>query len=69
MWFGTFIDLSTLYLVDLECNPCSRNDDLLNAVHITEHPFIIHGIGAGITKKHPVETIHEVIIAEELEKQ
>ena len=60
--------LSTLYLVDLECNPCSRNDDLLNAVHIAEHPLIVQGVGAGITKKHTVETIHEVVIPEGVRK-
>ena len=59
---------SILYLVDLECNPCSWNDDFLNAVHVAEHPLIVHGIGAGITKKHTVEAIHEVVIAEKIEK-
>lgn len=54
--------MSTPYLMDLECDPCSRNDNLLDAIHVTEHPLIIHGIGAGITKKHTVETVHEIII-------
>ena len=54
--------------MDLECNPGGRNDDLLDAVHITEHPLIVHGVGAGITKKHPVETVHEIIIAERVRK-
>ena len=53
--------------MDLQSNPSSRYDDLLDAVDIIEHPLIIHGIGAGITKKHTVQPVHEVIIAETYE--
>lgn len=58
------ISLVGSYLVDLESNPCSRDNDFLDTVHIAEHPLVVHCIRAGITKKHAVEAIHEVIIAE-----
>lgn len=50
-------------LVDLEGNPGSRDDDLLNAIHIREHPLIIEAVWSCVTEEHTVEPIHEVITA------
>lgn len=49
--------------MDLEGNPGSRDDDLLNAIHIREHPLIIEAVWPCISEEHTVETIHEVITA------
>ena len=49
--------------MDFKSNPGSWDDDLLNAVNITKDPLIIDGIRTSITKKHTVETVHEVVIS------
>ena len=51
-------------LMHFECNTCGGNDDVLDAVHVLEHPIIIGMVGPGITKKHPVKSVHEVVATE-----
>ena len=47
--------------MDFESNSGSWNDDVLDTVHVLEHPLISRMIGTSIAKEHPVESIHEVV--------
>lgn len=48
-------------LVNFESYSCSWYNDLLNGVHIHEDPLIPVRVRPGITKKHTIESIHEVV--------
>ena len=49
--------------MDLECDPGSRDDNLLDAVDVTKHPLVIHSIRASVSEEHTVETVHKVVIS------
>lgn len=49
------------HLVHFESYPCSWNDDLLDTVHILEHPLISRMIRSSVTQEHTIQTVHKVI--------
>ena len=52
------------HLVDLQCYPGGRNNDLLDTVHVSKHPLVVGAVGPGIAEEHAVEPVHEVITTE-----
>ena len=52
---------SPAHLVDLQCDSGSRYNDLLDTVHVSEHPLVVRAVGPGIAKEHAIEPVHEIV--------
>ena len=58
---GVFLGEAEVVLVDLEGNAGGRDDDILDAVHLLEHPHVVRVVRTGVTQEHPVEAVHEIV--------